>query len=134
MPAETLNKLTKIWDRKILVVDEDESIRVFLSDVLKKIGQVEDVSNGAEGLKRIKDNFYNVILLETNMDKMSGIDFYNEAVEINHLINRNFLFYSYELSSEEKEFIKDNYLTFFEKPISIKKLMQLVQETIDKTL
>ncbi|MFC1840247.1 response regulator [Thermodesulfobacteriota bacterium] len=134
MPPETLKELTKIWDRKILIVDEDESFRGFLSDVLKSMGKVEEVSNGQEGLKKIKENFYNVILSEISMDKMSGIDFYQEAIGLNPLINRNFLFYSYEISTESREFIQDNYLAFLEKPISIRKLTQLVQDIIDKTL
>jgi CheY-like chemotaxis protein len=134
MPSENLSKLTKIWDSKILIVDEDESFRGFLSDLLKSVGQVEDVSNGEEGLKKIKDNFYNVILSEISMEKKSGIDFYQEAIELDPLINRNFLFYSYEKLPETEEFIQDNHLAFLEKPISIRKLTRTVQDIIDKTL
>jgi len=134
MPPEKLNDLTKIWDKKIFIVDEDPSFREFLSDILKSMGQVEGARDGQEGLEKIKGNFYDVIVSEINMEKKSGIDFYQESIELNPHISRNFLFCSYDISSESMEFFQDNNLPFLEKPISIRKLHQSVQNIIENTL
>jgi len=133
-PSDSLTKLNNIWDIKILIVDEDLSFRSLLSDLLKSMAKVEDSPNSREGLAKIKDSFFNVIISETKMEKTTGIEFYQKAVELNPHINRNFLFCSEEISPESMAFFQDNHLLYLEKPVNVKKLIQIVQEIIDKTL
>ncbi|MFC1868069.1 response regulator [Thermodesulfobacteriota bacterium] len=133
-PPDNLTQLTNIWERKILIVDEDTSFREFLSDLLKSMGEIEEVANGWEGLEKVKDTFFNVIVSEVKIEKTSGIEFYQKAIELNPNISRNFLFCSDEISPESKAFFQDNHLTYLEKPVSIRRLIQIVQDIIDKTL
>lgn len=133
-PPENLTKLPHIWERKILILEEDTSLRLFLSDLLKSMGKIEEVTNGWEGLEKVKDTFFNLILSEVEMEKTSGIEFYQKAIELNPYISRNFLFLSDEISTDAKAFFQDNHLTCLEKPVSIRRLVQIVQDIIDKTL
>ncbi|MFC1820765.1 response regulator, partial [Thermodesulfobacteriota bacterium] len=134
MPSDNLTKLPNIWERKILIIDEDTSFREFLSDLLKSIGKIEEVANDREGLEKIKDTFFNVIVSEVKTEKMNGIELYQEAVELNPHISRNFLFCSYEISPESKAFFNNNHLTYLGKPVSVRRLIQIVQDIIEKTL
>lgn len=60
---------------KILVVDDEQNMRSGLKDNLEFEGYEVDIAiNGEEGLKKILDNFYNLIILDVMMPKMNGFD------------------------------------------------------------
>ncbi len=60
---------------RILVVDDEASLRMLLSNELSRTGYtVEAVENGEIALSRMREGFFNVILLDILMPKMSGIE------------------------------------------------------------
>jgi two-component system, NtrC family, response regulator AtoC len=60
---------------KILVVDDEASLRLLLSNELKRAGfTVDTVDNGENALARVREGFYHVVLLDILMPKMSGIE------------------------------------------------------------
>jgi len=71
------NKMTsKILQKRLLVIDDEENMRHMLSKVLGKTGyEVETASNGHEGLKMIQDSEFDFILCDIKMPNMSGMDF-----------------------------------------------------------
>ena len=59
---------------KILVVDDEQSMREFLDIMLKKEGyKVSLASNGDEVLKHIDKDIFDLVLLDIRMPKMDGI-------------------------------------------------------------
>ncbi len=59
---------------KILVVDDEASLRLLLSNELSRAGYSVDIAvDGESGLKKARGEFYNVILLDIVMPKMDGI-------------------------------------------------------------
>src|ERR1700690_223865 len=59
---------------KILVVDDEEPIRRLLRKELRRKGfSVETASDGQEALELLKDNIFDVILLDIVMPGMNGI-------------------------------------------------------------
>ena len=133
-PDDSLIKLPNIWERKILIVEEDISFREFLSDLLGGFAEIKEAANVDEGLEKIKVGFFNVVISEIKMEKMSGIEFYQKSIEMNPHISRNFIFCSDTISSESKKFFQDNHLTYFEKPVNIKRLVKIIQDIMSKTL
>jgi len=64
-------------DTKILVVDDEKMILELLHSRLTKTGFVVDVAeNAAEGIKKIHNNSYDLILTDIKMPGMSGNDFF----------------------------------------------------------
>jgi two-component system, OmpR family, manganese sensing response regulator len=60
---------------KILIVDDDQSLCTVLSDFLESLGyEVEAVFDGIEGLSRLLHYCYDVVVLDWDMPKMSGIE------------------------------------------------------------
>ncbi len=60
---------------KILVVDDEASLRLLLSNELSRMGYtVEAVADGETALNRLRDEFFHIVLLDIVMPKMSGID------------------------------------------------------------
>jgi DNA-binding response OmpR family regulator len=61
--------------KKILIVDDDEQLRLNLSAVLNEAGyQTETASSGKEALKILEAREFDVVLLDYMMPKMSGMD------------------------------------------------------------
>ena len=59
---------------RILVVDDDPQIRRVMRTTLVVQGyEVEDARSGEEGIERLRDGKYDVILLDMNMSGMDGI-------------------------------------------------------------
>jgi len=58
---------------RILVVDDDESIRKTLAIVLKEKGySVDTAENGKEAIKKSKAKFYNLALIDIRLPDMEG--------------------------------------------------------------
>jgi DNA-binding NtrC family response regulator len=58
---------------RILVIDDDESIRKVLSTVLKENGYIVDTAeNGAEAIKKSKTRFFNLALIDIRLPDMEG--------------------------------------------------------------
>ena len=61
-------------ERKILIVDDEDEIRELLSVELERHGfVVATAESGKECLKKIKDEKYDLVLLDLQMPKMSGL-------------------------------------------------------------
>src|SRR3989338_4266017 len=62
-------------EHKILIVDDDTSIRFFLGELLKKESfQFDIAETGPEAIALLKNNDYSLVLLDEKMPGMSGIE------------------------------------------------------------
>jgi DNA-binding NtrC family response regulator len=60
---------------KVLVIDDEKAIRSTLTEILCFEGyEVDEASDGAEGLKKILDNAYDCVICDIKMPKMNGIE------------------------------------------------------------
>ena len=58
---------------RILVIDDDESIRKTLATILEEKGySVDTAENGKEAIKKSKDKFYNLALIDIRLPDMEG--------------------------------------------------------------
>ena len=65
---------------KILLVDDEANMRLGLSDNLEFEGyDVDTAEHGKEGLEKILNNTYDLVLLDVMMPEMSGYDVCKEA-------------------------------------------------------
>ncbi len=61
--------------RKILVVDDDAELRMTVASALAEGQyQVDQAANGEEAVNRVKAGQYDLLLMDVNMPKMSGIE------------------------------------------------------------
>ena len=62
--------------KKVLIVDDGITMRMFYRDVLEKAGfAVEEAANGVEGLERMLGGHFDLIVVDINMPKMDGYEF-----------------------------------------------------------
>jgi two-component system response regulator PilR (NtrC family) len=60
---------------RILVVDDDESIRKAISTILEEKGyEVDTAESGREAIKKTHDGFYNLALIDIRLPDMEGTE------------------------------------------------------------
>ena len=71
-----------IENLRIMLVDDDDSVREALTEILSRRGWlVEDFSSAEKAISALKKERYGVILADVNMPGLSGIDFLHVARE-----------------------------------------------------
>lgn len=70
-----LPKNTLIERARILLVDDEESIRVTMTAILEEEGYIVDTAkNGKEAIEKSSSNFYNVALIDFRLPDMAGTE------------------------------------------------------------
>lgn len=58
---------------KVLIIDDDDGIRIILSKQLERLGhEADEADDGETGLVKIKNNKYDLIITDLMMNRMNG--------------------------------------------------------------
>ncbi len=115
--------------KKILIVEDDESTADLEKEILEREGfEVEVARDGIEGLEKIKQNGYDVIISDCNMPRMEGGELYLEVKKLSPDIAKRIIFASATLS--ESDFIKSTGNKFLQKPFTSEELIVAVKDFI----
>jgi two-component system chemotaxis response regulator CheY len=62
---------------KILLVDDNQHMRVLLTEILRAIGcrDVFEAADGAEALQKLRENQIDIVMTDLAMEPLDGIDF-----------------------------------------------------------
>jgi CheY-like chemotaxis protein len=64
--------------KKILVVDDEESVRIILKKMLEEGGYIAEVANnGEEALEAMKGTHFDMLISDINMPAMNGVELLN---------------------------------------------------------
>jgi DNA-binding NtrC family response regulator len=64
------------YGKRILLIDDDDDIRILLSEVLSQEGyDVYEAQNGAEGLREMRKRHHDAVLSDYHMPRMDGTTF-----------------------------------------------------------
>jgi CheY-like chemotaxis protein len=124
--------LPEVWKRNILIVEDFEPVSEFLRELLLYEGTVDVARNGHEGIEKVKESYFDVIISDIDMSLVNGIDFYKEAAEKDPDIGERFLFITGSTSPERIAFLQKNKLRFLVKPAPIKKIREQVHAIIHR--
>jgi DNA-binding NtrC family response regulator len=68
--------------KKILVVEDEESVRFILKQMLEMGGySVEAANNGQEALEKLKSGRFDMLVTDINMPIMNGVELFNKTRE-----------------------------------------------------
>lgn len=118
---------------KILVIDDEKSIR----DTLKEILEYEDhkvdlAADGEEGLEQFKNNKYDIVLLDIKMPKKDGIevleDIFGVATDVPVI-----MISGHGNIDTAVESIKKGAYDFIEKPLDLNRLLVTIRNAMDRS-
>jgi len=116
--------------RKILVIDDEQSIRRMLIRVLSSEGFiVKEAVNGLEALKRLREENYSLVLLDLKMPILNGIETLKK-IKDNDSNLPVIMMSAYGSISEAVEAMKLGALDYLVKPFDIEELKIIVERAI----
>ena len=77
---------------KLLLVEDDELVRVMLARRLKALCDVTIAMNGQEALDKLKDETFDLIVSDVDMPVMNGIEFFKRVKKDFPLFRKRFVF------------------------------------------
>lgn len=118
---------------KILVIDDEKSIRETLKEILEYEDHKVDVAEDGEvGLEQFKNNKYDIVLLDIKMPKKDGIevleDIFGFATDVPVI-----MISGHGNIDTAVESIKKGAYDFIEKPLDLNRLLVTIRNAMDRT-
>jgi two-component system nitrogen regulation response regulator NtrX len=117
---------------KLLIIDDEKAIRGALRDILEYEGySVEEACDGEEGLAKVQQNDYDVVLCDIRMPKIEGLDLLQKATEMGK--GAQFIMISAFGNVETAvEATKRGAFDFISKPPDLNRLLVTVRNAIER--
>src|SRR5688500_4451364 len=115
---------------KVLVVDDDADLRLSVSSALSENHfQVDQARDGEEAVNRVRAGRYDLVLLDVNMPKMSGLEALKEIKAHDPSIIVIVLT-AFSNIRDAVEATKEGAYNYLEKPIKAENLVYLVSRAL----
>ena len=115
---------------KVLIVDDNKDVTDLLSRYLKSKGVENMVTNNPlEGLRRIKEQSYDAILLDISMPDISGIDIIQTLEREKILKEKKIIIFSANAFTEKEVndlLKKEGVHCCLKKPLALKELLTVI--------
>lgn len=118
---------------KILIVDDEENIRFVLSEAMERMGYYYDTAkDGEEALIKIRNNDFDLVILDIKMPKIGGIDVLKELKKISPLTTVVVItaFGSNEIALQA---ISEGAYDYFTKPFDLNEIRVVIKRALEKT-
>lgn len=120
---------------RLLIVEDEKVLNEAYELVLKKEGyEVSTVFNGEEALTSVKENKFDLILLDLRMPKIDGVEFLKRAdPRKNFPKTKIIVFSNYDDQTEVEEAIKNGATRYILKAWSSpSELIKIVRESLEE--
>ena len=118
-------------NKNILIIDDDPAMIKLFELIAKKSGfNVVSAADGSEGLRKLNQQDFILVITDLKMPSMNGIEFIKQARKIPKFMNFPFVIVTgnFQEFSAEVVLLKD--LTIMEKPIKQKDLQELLNNSL----
>ena len=118
---------------KILIIDDEKSIRSTLREILEyEKYAVDEAVDGQDGIDKLSKNNYDIALCDIKMPKLDGIEVLEKAQEISPELP--FIMISAHGSIETAvDAVKKGAYDFIQKPPDLNRLLITVRNALDKS-
>jgi len=116
--------------KRVLVCDDEESIRLLLHETLKENYDVTEAADGREALRLARSEPFDLIIIDIKMPGKHGI----EAIEQIRESNKNvpiIICSAYRLLEDDNALKTADVAAFITKPLDIKTLKKKVSELME---
>jgi DNA-binding NtrC family response regulator len=117
---------------RILIVDDDETIRTVLATILEEKGYAVDTAeNGNEGIEKTKTNFYNLALIDIRLPDMEGTQVLAKMKETAPKI-RKIIITGFPSLQNSVEALNKGAHAYIMKPFDMDNVLETVAEQLKK--
>jgi two-component system NtrC family sensor kinase len=115
---------------RVLVIDDEEFLLELTEEILNSNGyNVDTVSNGEQGLERLKQNHYDIVLCDWKMPGLNGQQVYEHLLAANPRVAERFVFMTADVMSEKTvQFLKDHGRICLAKPFSVQEFSSVLKK------
>ena len=118
---------------KILVIDDEKSIRNSLREILEyEKYEVDESSNGPEGLKKIKSGGFDAVLCDIKMPQMDGIEVLDRIMQQGNDLPVVMISGHGNIDTAV-EAIKKGAFDFISKPLDLNRLLITIRNALDRS-
>jgi DNA-binding NtrC family response regulator len=115
---------------KVLVVDDDNALRLTVSSAFQERNyQVDQAADGEEALNKVMSSKYDLVLLDVNMPRMSGLEALKQIKAYDNSIIAVILT-AYSNVKDAVEAVRQGAYNYLEKPIKSDDLVALVDRAL----
>ncbi len=117
---------------KILIIDDERSIRNTLRDILESEKYtIDDAEDGLTGLDKIKQNEYDVILCDIKMPRLDGMEVLSKSLEITD--TPVIMISGHGTIDTAVDAIKKGAYDYISKPPDLNRLLVTIRNAMDKS-
>jgi len=116
-------------NQSILIVDDEEIIRDFLSEVLEDY-DISMACDGDEAIEKLKKRSFDLVITDLRMPKVPGEEVVKAAREL-HPNAKVIVISGYSSLYTVSQSVSHGACAFLSKPFSIKELMQTVSSALE---
>lgn len=118
---------------KILIIDDEKSIRKTLREILEyEKYQVDEATEGAEGIALLQKEKYDVVLCDIKMPKMDGIEVLDKITQSHNDIPV-VMISGHGTIETAVEAVKKGAFDFIAKPLDLNRLLVTIRNAMDKS-
>ena len=117
---------------RVLVVEDEPTVARLIADVLHDEGLVVEVLlDGREGLKRIAERRFDLVICDMRMPGLDGQQFYRQLAKSGNALQHRFLFVTGDvIAPATQAFLEQNHLPHLAKPFRVEELTERVREVL----
>jgi two-component system NtrC family sensor kinase len=134
-PAPALEALPPVSPKRVLVVDDEPDIAGLLVEVVAAAGHRVDVAtDGAAALDQVARHQYDLVLSDTKMPLLDGVQLYHELERRAPLLCGRIVFLTGDvLDRSKREFLESTGAPFLTKPFDVTEVRRLVHRMLAAT-
>jgi len=118
---------------KLLIIDDEKSIRKTLREILEyEKYQVDEASDGAEGIAMVQKEKYDIVLCDIKMPKMDGIEVLDKIMQLSSDIPVVMISGHGNIETAV-EAVKKGAFDFIAKPLDLNRLLVTIRNAMDKS-
>jgi PAS domain S-box-containing protein len=117
---------------RVLVLDDEPAIRVFLDRVLQAAGmEVTLAADGREALRLIEDGLFDAVLCDHRMAGMTGIEVYETVARLRPELTARFVVMSGDvLNPELRTFAAERDIHLLAKPFDVETILSVIRAVL----
>lgn len=126
------DKTVTFSGKRVLVVDDNKlNIKVAIRLLNNYKLDIDTCENGIDAIEKIKNNTYDLILMDDMMPKMSGVDVLKKIKEDNKFNTPVVVLTANAISGMKEKYLKDGFNDYLAKPINKLELYRVLKQYLD---